>query len=203
MPPTMIRRRFCVSSPWIAGIILLWVLVVFAFPLLLFKFVFHFHSPYFYIAYASVLLLVTYVAFSEKGTADSLPPPERLPATSASRQTVDVDMPVFNYRRFKDEVEDGSGQQCVICLCNYEEEGEEAAGVAVSLPSCRHNFHVECIQRWLQCHGRCPICSASPLTLPLQPSSHPQVDVVSVSVLVDPPLTLAESHIMTGNIVEQ
>ncbi|GLJ56188.1 hypothetical protein SUGI_1206490 [Cryptomeria japonica] len=166
--PLIARRQW---PPWMLWLITLWVLFTFAFPLFLFRLVFHYHSPYFYFAYVSILLLVTYAAFSENDV--EAPPTER----SAATQTVDVDMPVFNYN---EEVEDGSAEQCVICLSNYE----EAQRPALSLPTCRHNFHVECVKRWLLSHGRCPICSASPFpTHATSPFSPP--DVVRVSVAID------------------
>ncbi|XP_076922952.1 NEP1-interacting protein 2-like [Bidens hawaiensis] len=42
---------------------------------------------------------------------------------------------------------------CAICLQDFEkkEEGRE-------LPSCRHVFHVKCIDEWLVRQGSCPIC---------------------------------------------
>ncbi|KAL7593876.1 hypothetical protein Lser_V15G35356 [Lactuca serriola] len=42
---------------------------------------------------------------------------------------------------------------CAICLQDFEkeEEGRE-------LPSCRHVFHLECIDEWLIRQGSCPIC---------------------------------------------
>nr|XP_043622679.1 NEP1-interacting protein-like 1 [Erigeron canadensis] len=42
---------------------------------------------------------------------------------------------------------------CAICLQDFEnnEEGRE-------LPSCRHVFHLKCIDEWLVRQGSCPIC---------------------------------------------
>lgn len=42
---------------------------------------------------------------------------------------------------------------CVICLQYFKnnEEGRE-------LPSCRHIFHLKCIDEWLIRQGSCPIC---------------------------------------------
>ncbi|GLJ56190.1 hypothetical protein SUGI_1206510 [Cryptomeria japonica] len=178
--PLIGRRRCRASLPWMMWFIISWVLFIFAFPLFLFKVVFHFHKPYLYLAYVSVILVVTYAVFTEKVEAE---PPPAQQFVSAARQTVDVDMPVFNYTRFTAEVEDGSAEQCIICLTNYD----EAQRPALSLPACRHNFHVECVERWLQSHGRCPICSASPF--PTHASPTPPPDVVRVSVAIDAPNT--------------
>ncbi|MCO5599501.1 hypothetical protein L7F22_053606 [Adiantum nelumboides] len=45
---------------------------------------------------------------------------------------------------------------CVVCL-NAFEEGEELR----LLPSCRHSFHRDCIDKWLFSHATCPLCRRS------------------------------------------
>lgn len=42
---------------------------------------------------------------------------------------------------------------CAICLQDFEnkEEGRK-------LPSCKHVFHLKCIDEWLIRQGSCPIC---------------------------------------------
>ncbi|GLJ56189.1 hypothetical protein SUGI_1206500 [Cryptomeria japonica] len=179
--PFIARRQCCSSSPWMLCLIIFWVFCIFAFPLFLFIVVFHFHKPYLYIAYVSLILVVTYAVFTEKVRAE----PPQAHRLRAPPQTVDVDMPVFDYTRFKEELEDedGSAEQCVICLANYD----EAQWPALSLPTCRHNFHVECVGPWLRNHGRCPICSASPF--PTHAAPTPPPDVVRVSVAIDTPNT--------------
>ncbi|GLJ54882.1 hypothetical protein SUGI_1178520 [Cryptomeria japonica] len=76
---------------------------------------------------------------------------------SASSVTVEpepaLEMGVFSYRCHGEEQQE---EECVICLSEYQE------GVSlVALQRCQHNFHVECIRRWLNCMPRCPICNAS------------------------------------------
>ncbi|XP_077226443.1 E3 ubiquitin ligase BIG BROTHER-related-like isoform X2 [Tasmannia lanceolata] len=48
--------------------------------------------------------------------------------------------------------ENDSFDQCVICRVDYE-DGEEL----VVLP-CKHPYHSECINKWLQINKVCPIC---------------------------------------------
>lgn len=184
------RRRWCASSPWTVWLVTLWIIFVFAFPLFLFKFVFRFRSPFFYVAYASILVLLTYVAFTEKvrhddNDDDPRPPAQHLraPPPPPPSQTVDVDMPVFDSARFQNEAEDGSAEQCAICLSHYV----EADRPVLSLPTCQHHFHVECVEKWLRSHGRCPICSACACPLPTtgEDPPLPQPHVVRVSVAVD------------------
>ncbi|KAK1440067.1 hypothetical protein QVD17_05892 [Tagetes erecta] len=42
---------------------------------------------------------------------------------------------------------------CAICLQDFEKEDEGR-----ELPSCRHVFHVKCIDEWLIRQGSCPMC---------------------------------------------
>ncbi|XP_057948669.1 E3 ubiquitin-protein ligase MPSR1-like [Malania oleifera] len=42
--------------------------------------------------------------------------------------------------------------ECVICL-----EEWEIGGKAKEMP-CKHRFHANCIGKWLQIHGSCPVC---------------------------------------------
>nr|XP_016509066.1 PREDICTED: RING-H2 finger protein ATL18-like [Nicotiana tabacum] len=45
-------------------------------------------------------------------------------------------------------------ESCSICLMEYEKEN-----VVCELPSCKHVFHMECIERWVE-RGQftCPLC---------------------------------------------
>ncbi|CAK9316711.1 unnamed protein product [Citrullus colocynthis] len=42
--------------------------------------------------------------------------------------------------------------ECVICL-----EEIEVGGLGKQMP-CNHKFHGDCIQKWLELHGSCPVC---------------------------------------------
>lgn len=44
---------------------------------------------------------------------------------------------------------------CVICQGEYEND-ELIGGL-----HCRHEYHVECIKKWLQQNNSCPICKAA------------------------------------------
>ncbi|CAO2200439.1 unnamed protein product [Urochloa humidicola] len=50
--------------------------------------------------------------------------------------------------------QEGNMEQCVICRVEFD-EGE----TLVALP-CKHPYHSECINQWLQLNKVCPMCSA-------------------------------------------
>ncbi|XP_062192565.1 E3 ubiquitin ligase BIG BROTHER-related-like [Phragmites australis] len=50
--------------------------------------------------------------------------------------------------------QDGNMEQCVICRVEFD-EGESL----VALP-CKHSYHSECINQWLQLNKVCPMCSS-------------------------------------------
>ena len=53
------------------------------------------------------------------------------------------------------EKAEGNDGMCQVCQCDYE-EGEE-----MKILPCKHHFHSECIDRWLQDHPTCCICKKS------------------------------------------
>ncbi|RID63708.1 hypothetical protein BRARA_E02690 [Brassica rapa] len=53
----------------------------------------------------------------------------------------------FNSHNFKNVVE------CVVCLSNLV-DGDKAR----VMPTCKHCFHVDCIDKWLKCNSICPVC---------------------------------------------
>lgn len=53
-------------------------------------------------------------------------------------------------------VNTNSDWTCSICLDGYQ-EGEKAT----ALPTCRHQFHSECLQVWLLRMSTCPVCRST------------------------------------------
>ncbi|KAM0049664.1 putative chromatin regulator PHD family [Helianthus debilis subsp. tardiflorus] len=62
--------------------------------------------------------------------------------------------------------------ECAVCLSSFE-DGQ----MIRVLPTCKHHFHVECIDKWLESHSSCPICrhevelSPTISPLPREPST--------------------------------
>ncbi|XVE49726.1 hypothetical protein DITRI_Ditri01bG0104200 [Diplodiscus trichospermus] len=48
----------------------------------------------------------------------------------------------------------GSNDSCVICRVDYED------GDSLTVLSCKHSYHPECIHNWLKINKVCPVCSA-------------------------------------------
>ncbi|KAM0040302.1 putative transcription factor C2H2 family [Helianthus debilis subsp. tardiflorus] len=63
------------------------------------------------------------------------------------------DLPKHVFEGLSNRDDTSNETNCVICLQALEnkEEGRE-------LPSCRHVFHVQCIDEWLIRQGSCPVC---------------------------------------------
>ncbi|XP_062203383.1 RING-H2 finger protein ATL39-like [Phragmites australis] len=69
--------------------------------------------------------------------------------------------------------------QCIICLAEYEEKD-----VLRILPSCCHNFHMACIDMWLEQNSTCPVCRIS---LRDNPDSTHAAPPPLPSVVISPP----------------
>ncbi|KAL3501425.1 hypothetical protein ACH5RR_035874 [Cinchona calisaya] len=54
------------------------------------------------------------------------------------------------------EITSEAGEECVICLEEWEVGG--IGGRVVKEMPCKHRFHGECIEKWLSLHGSCPVC---------------------------------------------
>ncbi|CAI9096998.1 OLC1v1033283C1 [Oldenlandia corymbosa var. corymbosa] len=61
-------------------------------------------------------------------------------------------LPSVNYKAQPGQ--DGICDSCVICRLDYDE------GDALTVLSCKHNYHSECLNNWLRINKICPVCSA-------------------------------------------
>lgn len=72
-------------------------------------------------------------------------------------------VPVESYSALKPNAFRIDQGECVICLSELE-EGESVR----VLPSCKHAFHVPCVDQWFTGHANCPVCR-SPIVAPMVP----------------------------------
>uniref|UniRef100_A0ACD5ZFP2 Uncharacterized protein n=1 Tax=Avena sativa TaxID=4498 RepID=A0ACD5ZFP2_AVESA len=75
-------------------------------------------------------------------------------------------LPVFRFGALQGQK---AGLECAVCLGRFEPT--EALRL---LPKCRHGFHVECVDTWLDAHSTCPLCRS-------------RVDPEDVLLLPEPP----------------
>lgn len=59
-------------------------------------------------------------------------------------------LPIFRFGSLTGQKE---GLDCAVCLSRFE-----SAEVLRLLPKCKHAFHVECVDTWLDAHSTCPLC---------------------------------------------
>lgn len=101
----------------------------------------------------------------------------RFPSSSASERrhsgverAVVESLPVFRFGALRGQK---AGLECAVCLSRFE-----PAEALRLLPKCRHGFHVECVDTWLDAHSTCPLCRVRvdpedvllvPRTGPLEP----------------------------------
>lgn len=64
--------------------------------------------------------------------------------------TVIESLPFFRFSSLKGSKE---GLECAVCLSRFED-----VEVLRLLPKCKHAFHINCIDHWLEKHSSCPIC---------------------------------------------
>lgn len=70
------------------------------------------------------------------------------------------EIPTLHYRQLSIGAAD-----CAVCLSEFLEQERIRL-----IPSCRHFFHIDCIDTWLQSNANCPICRGSIATpIPLNP----------------------------------
>ncbi|CAN8257076.1 unnamed protein product [Cochlearia groenlandica] len=59
-------------------------------------------------------------------------------------------LPVFRFGALSGQKD---GLECAVCLSRFE-----PTEVLRLLPKCKHAFHVECVDTWLDAHSTCPLC---------------------------------------------
>ncbi|CAN7063691.1 unnamed protein product [Brassica oleracea var. botrytis] len=59
-------------------------------------------------------------------------------------------LPFFRFSALKGSKQ---GLECSVCLSKFED-----VEILRLLPKCKHAFHIECIDEWLEQHATCPLC---------------------------------------------
>ncbi|MCD7457054.1 hypothetical protein HAX54_033971 [Datura stramonium] len=66
-------------------------------------------------------------------------------------RTVIESLPVFRFGSLRGQK--AEGLECAVCLNKFEH-----SEILRLLPKCKHAFHVECVDTWLDAHSTCPLC---------------------------------------------
>lgn len=66
-------------------------------------------------------------------------------------RTVIESLPVFRFGSLRGQK--AEGLECAVCLNKFE-----PSEILRLLPKCKHAFHVECVDTWLDAHSTCPLC---------------------------------------------
>lgn len=74
----------------------------------------------------------------------------RSSSSSGIEKTVIESLPFFRFSSLKGSRE---GLECSICLSRFED-----VEILRLLPKCKHGFHIDCLDQWLEKHSSCPLC---------------------------------------------
>ncbi|KAJ0986071.1 hypothetical protein J5N97_004427 [Dioscorea zingiberensis] len=72
------------------------------------------------------------------------------PRFSGVDKSVIESLPVFRFSSLRGSRD---GLECSVCLSKFDD-----AEILRLLPKCKHAFHVDCVDRWLDSHSSCPLC---------------------------------------------
>lgn len=65
-------------------------------------------------------------------------------------KTVIKSLPFFRFSALKGSRE---GLECAVCLSKFQD-----IEILRLLPKCKHAFHINCVDQWLERHSNCPLC---------------------------------------------
>lgn len=65
-------------------------------------------------------------------------------------KTVIESLPFFRFSALKGSRE---GLECAVCLSKFQD-----IEILRLLPKCKHAFHIDCVDQWLERHSSCPLC---------------------------------------------
>ncbi|CAK9172736.1 unnamed protein product [Ilex paraguariensis] len=107
------------------------------------------------IMFSFTFILVIYVKFCHR--ASSFPNQQiqgglvrSLSRFSGIDKIVVESLPFFRFSSLKGSRE---GLECAVCLAKFED-----VEILRLLPKCRHAFHIDCVDQWLDKHSSCPLC---------------------------------------------
>ncbi|KAJ1377577.1 Zinc finger, RING-type [Sesbania bispinosa] len=106
------------------------------------------------IMFAITFLLLAYVKFCRVNQNTNLQNTHLLPRSRSrfsgiEREVIET-LPFFKFSSLKGFKQ---GLECTVCLSKFED-----TEILRLLPKCKHAFHMNCIDKWLENHSTCPLC---------------------------------------------
>ncbi|KAL0404639.1 UNVERIFIED_CONTAM: RING-H2 finger protein ATL43 [Sesamum radiatum] len=102
--------------------------------------------------FSVTFLLLLYVKHCKRGnyanSSRGYYPPSR--RNSGIDRKVIESLPMFRFSSLRGQKD---GLECAVCLNKFEDDE-----VLRLLPKCKHAFHIECVDTWLDGHSTCPLC---------------------------------------------
>ncbi|KAJ1409845.1 Zinc finger, RING-type [Sesbania bispinosa] len=106
------------------------------------------------IMFAITFLLLAYVKFCRVNQNTNLQNTHLLPRSRSRFSGIDREvietLPFFKFSSLKGFKQ---GLECTVCLSKFED-----TEILRLLPKCKHAFHMNCIDKWLENHSTCPLC---------------------------------------------
>ncbi|KAL3637009.1 hypothetical protein CASFOL_019308 [Castilleja foliolosa] len=106
--------------------------------------------------FSITFLLLLYVkhckpeAYSISSVNHYYPQPATARKDTGINRKVIQSLPIFRFSSLRGQKD---GLECAVCLNKFE-----PSEVMRLLPKCKHAFHVECVDVWLEAHPTCPLC---------------------------------------------
>ncbi|PKA56484.1 RING-H2 finger protein ATL16 [Apostasia shenzhenica] len=83
--------------------------------------------------------------------------------------------------RYSPTAAESGGNECAVCLAEFHNDE-----LLRRLPFCKHSFHVDCVDTWLQSSSGCPVCRTE-IKLPFPATSAAKGDSFIIDVRNEPP----------------
>ncbi|KAK9055256.1 hypothetical protein SSX86_026338 [Deinandra increscens subsp. villosa] len=106
--------------------------------------------------FSLTFLLLLYAKHCRRSSNHNRYPPAGELIRSTDRDNSGIDrtiiesLPVFRFGSLSGQKD---GLECAVCLSVFD-----PSEVLRLLPKCKHAFHVECVDTWLDAHSTCPLC---------------------------------------------
>ncbi|XP_050215894.1 E3 ubiquitin-protein ligase ATL42-like [Mercurialis annua] len=110
------------------------------------------------IMFSLTFILLIYAKFCHRGStvhgdSQNINPDQLVRSGSTYSgidKTVIESLPFFKFSSLKGSKK---GLECAVCLSKFED-----IEVLRLLPKCKHAFHIDCVDQWLEKHSSCPLC---------------------------------------------